>query len=181
MALDEIQPGFGRTGKLFAFEHYNCIPDILVMGKGMASGMPVGAFTTSSTIMKSLQHSPKLGHITTFGGNPVIAAASLATLKELGNSNVMNEISSKEKLFRHLLKHAAIKEIRGKGLMLALIMKNEELANQLVLKAKENGLILFWLLFEAKAVRISPPLIISEADIEKGCRIILTILEELQQ
>jgi len=181
LVLDEIQPGFGRTGKLFAFEHYNCIPDILVMGKGMASGMPVGAFTTSSTIMKSLQHSPKLGHITTFGGNPVIAAASLATLKELGNSNVMNEISSKEKLFRHLLKHAAIKEIRGKGLMLALIMKNEELANQLVLKAKENGLILFWLLFEAKAVRISPPLIISEADIEKGCRIILTILEELQQ
>jgi len=181
LILDEIQPGFGRTGKLFAFEHYDCIPDILVMGKGMASGMPVGAFTTSSTIMHSLQHSPKLGHITTFGGNPVIAAASLATLKELVNTNLIDEIPKKEKLFKHLLKHPSINEIRGKGLMLALILKNENLANELVLKAMQKGLILFWLLFEPKAVRISPPLTISEAEIKKGCFIIRDILDELQQ
>lgn len=181
LILDEIQPGFGRTGKLFAFEHYDCIPDILVMGKGMASGMPVGAFTTSSTIMHSLQHSPKLGHITTFGGNPVIAAASLATLKELVNTNLIDEIPKKEKLFKHLLKHPSINEIRGKGLMLALILKNENLANELVLKAMEKGLILFWLLFEPKAVRISPPLTISESEIKKGCFIIRDILDELQQ
>jgi acetylornithine/succinyldiaminopimelate/putrescine aminotransferase len=151
------------------------------MGKGMASGMPVGAFTTSSTIMHSLQHSPKLGHITTFGGNPVIAAASLATLKELVNTNLIDEIPKKEKLFKHLLKHTSINEIRGKGLMLALILKNENLANELVLKAMEKGLILFWLLFEPKAVRISPPLTISESEIKKGCFIIRDILDELQQ
>ena len=181
LILDEIQPGFGRTGKLFAFEHYNCIPDILVMGKGMASGMPVGAFTTDGSIMKSLQNSPRLGHITTFGGNPVIAAACLATLQELVNTSLIDAIAAKEKLFRHLLTHPLIKEIRGKGLMLALIMENEGLANELVLKAKERGLILFWLLFESKAVRISPPLTISEEEIEKGCLMILAILEELQQ
>ncbi len=181
LILDEIQPGFGRTGKLFAFEHYNCIPDILVMGKGMASGMPVGAFTTDGPIMKSLQNSPRLGHITTFGGNPVIAAACLATLQELVNTSLIDAIAAKEKLFRHLLTHPFIKEIRGKGLMLALIMENEGLANELVLKAKERGLILFWLLFESKAVRISPPLTISEEEIEKGCLMILAILEELQQ
>ena len=115
LILDEIQPGFGRTGKLFAFEHYNCIPDILVMGKGMASGLPVGAFTSSSKIMESLQDNPKLGHITTFGGNPVIASASLATLTELLNSNLISETLEKEKLFRELLQHTSIKEIRGKG------------------------------------------------------------------
>lgn len=181
LILDEIQPGFGRTGKLFAFEHYNCIPDILVMGKGMASGMPVGAFTTDGPIMKSLQNSPRLGHITTFGGNPVIAAACLATLQELVHTSLIDAIAAKEKLFRHLLTHPLIKEIRGKGLMLALIMENEGLANELVLKAKERGLILFWLLFESRAVRISPPLTISEEEIEKGCLMILAILEELQQ
>ena len=181
LILDEIQPGFGRTGKLFAFEHYNCQPDILVIGKGMASGMPVGAFTTSQTIMNSLQHSPKLGHITTFGGNPVIAAASLATLNEIIGTSLMKDIPKKEKLFRHLLKHPSITEIRGKGLMLALIMENDELANTLVLKAKENGLILFWLLFEPKAIRISPPLTISEEEIEKGCLSILAILDDLLQ
>src|SRR5690606_20747674 len=92
LILDEIQPGFGRTGKLFAFEHYDMVPDILVMGKGMASGMPVGAFTASSEIMESLSHSPNLGHITTFGGNPVVAAAALATLEELTDSDLMAQI-----------------------------------------------------------------------------------------
>lgn len=105
LILDEIQPGFGRTGKLFAFEHYDMVPDVLVMGKGMASGMPIGAFTASGEIMDCLSHNPSLGHITTFGGNPVIAAAALATLEELMESDLMNQIDEKEKLFRDLLVH----------------------------------------------------------------------------
>lgn len=181
LVLDEIQPGFGRTGKLFAFEHFNCIPDILVMGKGMASGLPVGAFTASRELMQSLQANPKLGHITTFGGNPVIAASCLATLNELLQTNLIQETLEKEKLFRTLLVHPSIKEIRGKGLMLALIMENGEKANELVLRAKENKLILFWLLFEPSAVRISPPLTISNTEIKKGCSLILSILNSPQQ
>ena len=181
LILDEIQPGFGRTGKLFAFEHYDCIPDILVMGKGMASGLPVGAFTTSTKLMSKLQHSPKLGHITTFGGNPVVAAASLATLNELTESNLIPQTLEKEKVFRNLLKHPKIKEIRGKGLMLALLMESSEIADKLVLESSKKGLILFWLLFEPKAVRISPPLTISEEEITKGCTIILNVLNQLEQ
>lgn len=181
LILDEIQPGFGRTGKLFAFQHFNCVPDILVMGKGMASGLPVGAFTASKAMMDTLQQQPKLGHITTFGGNPVIAAASLATLKEITRGNLISETLKKEKLFRKLLKHQQITEIRGKGLMLALIMKNAETANQLVLHAARKGLVLFWLLFEPTAVRISPPLTISEKEIKKGCQIIIEILNALEQ
>ncbi|WP_289644500.1 aspartate aminotransferase family protein [Maribacter aestuarii] len=176
LILDEIQPGFGRTGTLFAFRHYDCIPDILVMGKGMASGLPVGAFTSSSKIMGALQDKPKLGHITTFGGNPVIAAACLATMKELLNSDLIPATLAKEELFRNLLVHPKIKEIRGKGLMLALILENDVEVNHLVMQAKEKNLILFWLLFEPKAVRISPPLTISNQEIEQGCAIILDIL-----
>lgn len=179
LILDEIQPGFGRTGKLFAFEHFNCIPDILVVGKGMASGLPVGAFTSSKKIMQSLSEQPKLGHITTFGGNPVIAAASLATLNVLLSTSLIADTVKKERLFRKLLKHAKIKDIRGKGLMLALIMDSPETANDLVLKAKDNHLILFWLLFETRAVRISPPLTISEEEIRQGCGLILKILDGL--
>ncbi|WP_222985032.1 aspartate aminotransferase family protein [Flagellimonas meishanensis] len=178
LILDEIQPGFGRTGKLFAFEHYDCVPDILVLGKGMASGMPVGAFVASKEMMASLQDHPKLGHITTFGGNPVIAAASLATLKELTESQLIEQTLEKEKLFRRLLVHPLIKEIRGKGLMLALILENKEMVDYLVLTAAKKRLILFWLLFEPKAVRISPPLTISMKEIEEGCDQIMGILNE---
>lgn len=177
LILDEIQPGFGRTGKLFAFEHYNCVPDILVIGKGMASGLPVGAFVSSKKIMDSLQESPKLGHITTFGGNPVIAAASLATLKEITESQLIEQTLEKEKLFRTRLVHPLINEIRGKGLMLAPVLKNKEIANYLVLTAAKQRLILFWLLFEPKAVRISPPLTISEEEIVEGCDQIISILD----
>lgn len=179
LILDEIQPGFGRTGTLFAFQQHECVPDILVIGKGMAGGLPVGAFTSSFEIMQSLTENPKLGHITTFGGNPVIAAACLATLKELLESQLINNTLEKEKLFRKLLVHPKIKEIRGKGLMLALILENGDEANHLVLQAKDKNLILFWLLFEPKAVRISPPLTISTAEIEKGCSIIIGILDGL--
>ena len=178
LVLDEIQPGFGRTGKLFAFEHFNCVPDIMVIGKGMASGLPVGAFVASHELMSDLMDQPKLGHITTFGGNPVIAAASLATLKEITETNLMAQTLEKEKLFRKLLQHPLIDEVRGKGLMLAPIMKNKEIANYVVLEAAKKGLILFWLLFEQRAVRISPPLTISMKEIEEGCDVILGILND---
>lgn len=179
LILDEIQPGFGRTGKLFAFEYFDCIPDILVIGKGMASGLPVGAFTSSREIMHTLSENPKMGHITTFGGNPVIAASSLATLNVLLNSSLIEDTLKKELLFKKLLKHPKIKEIRGKGLMLALIMDTPETANELVLQAKEKHLILFWLLFENRAVRISPPLTITKKEIQEGCEIILALLNSL--
>lgn len=178
LILDEIQPGFGRTGKLFAFMHYDIVPDILVIGKGMAGGMPVGAFTASSDSMALLSKNPKMGHITTFGGNPVIAAAALATLKELTQTTLQQDTLKKEKLFRALLVHPLITEIRGKGLMLAIITENEEVANYVILEAAKKGLILFWLLFEGKAIRITPPLTISEEEIRIGCGVIIAILEE---
>jgi acetylornithine/N-succinyldiaminopimelate aminotransferase len=179
LILDEIQPGIGRTGKLFGFENYNCIPDIVVMGKGLGGGMPIGAFTASSELMDLLQDNPKLGHITTFGGHPVIAASALATLKEITESNLMKEALEKEQLFRKLLVHPLIKEIRGKGLMLALITPTTDITNAIVLQAQDQGLILFWLLFEPKAVRITPPLTISNEEIAKGCAIIIGILNKL--
>tara|TARA_B110000967_G_scaffold67609_1_gene69927 strand:+ start:13 stop:1188 length:1176 start_codon:yes stop_codon:yes gene_type:complete len=179
LILDEIQPGIGRTGKLFGFENYQCIPDVIVTGKGLGGGMPIGAFTASKQMMDSLSDHPKLGHITTFGGHPVIAAAALATLKEITSSTLIPETLEKEALIRQQLKHPLIKEIRGKGLMLALILESPEIANKIVLEAKENQLILFWLLYEPKAVRISPPLTISEEELAKGCAIILNILESI--
>ena len=179
LILDEIQPGFGRTGKLFAYEHFGIIPDILVIGKGMAGGLPVGAFVASEHMMDSLSDNPKMGHITTFGGNPLIAASALATLEEITSTSLIEETLEKEKLFKTLLVHPLIKEVRGKGLMLAAIVSSEEIANQLILEAKDNELILFWLLFEKRAVRITPPLTISKEEIEKGCKIILTILDKI--
>lgn len=181
LILDEIQPGVGRTGKLFGFEHYNCIPDILVTGKGLGGGLPIGAFTASGALMDLLQDNPKLGHITTFGGHPLIAASALATLKEITSSTLITETLEKEALFRTLLKHELIETIRGKGLMLALILPSADVANQLVLKSKDQGLILFWLLFEPKAVRITPPLTISEDEIREGCEKIIKILDEISQ
>jgi acetylornithine/succinyldiaminopimelate/putrescine aminotransferase len=178
LILDEIQPGFGRTGKLFGFENYKCSPDILVMGKGMGGGMPIGAFSASTELMTLLEDNPKLGHITTFGGHPVIAAAALATLQEITESNLMKEALEKECLIREKLVHPLIKEIRGKGLMLALIVENTEVCNKLVLESQNNGLILFWLLFEPRAVRITPPLTISNTEIIEGCNIIIDILDK---
>jgi len=179
LILDEIQPGIGRTGTLFGFENYNCVPDVVVTGKGLGGGMPIGAFSASEQMMDSLSDHPKLGHITTFGGHPVIAAAALATLKEVTTTNLIAETLVKEALIRKHLQHPLIREIRGKGLMLALLLDSSEIANKIVLQAKKDGLILFWLLYEPKAVRISPPLTISEEEIVKGCHIILNILNSL--
>lgn len=177
LILDEIQPGFGRTGTLFGFEHYDVVPDILVIGKAMASGLPVGGFTASKALMSLLSDKPKLGHITTFGGNPVIAAACKATLQVLTTTSIIQDVKQKEKLVRKLLQHELILEVRGKGLMLAPILKSAAIANHLVLEAKSKGLILFWLLYESKAVRISPPLTISEEELILGCGIIIDILD----
>ncbi|WP_027136845.1 aspartate aminotransferase family protein [Gaetbulibacter saemankumensis] len=181
LILDEIQPGIGRTGKLFGYENYNCIPDILVIGKGLGGGMPIGAFIASSQHMDLLQDNPKLGHITTFGGHPVIAAAALATLTEITESNLMAQALEKEALLRKLLVHPLIKEIRGRGLMLALITPSDTITNELILSCHDQGLILFWLLFEPKAVRITPPLTISNEEIEIGCKQIISILDKINE
>lgn len=181
LILDEIQPGIGRTGKLFAFEHYDIIPDILVYGKGLGGGFPIGALSSSKERMEMFQENPILGHITTFGGHPVIASAALANLKETLNSGIMKKMKEKENLIRKLLNHELIDEIRGKGLMLALIMKNKIIANQLVTKSLESGLILFWLLFESKAVRITPPLTVSNKEIKLGCKTIIKTLDKIKK
>ena len=179
MILDEIQPGFGRTGKLFGFQNYDVVPDIVIMGKGMGGGMPVGGFTASQKNMDLLSDNPKLGHITTFGGHPVIAAACLATLQELTETSIMTDTLAKEKLFRTLLVHPLIKEIRGEGLMLAAMTENAEITNKVIFKCQDKGLILFWLLFESCAIRITPPLTISNQEIAEGCKIILEAMDEI--
>jgi len=176
LILDEIQTGIGRTGKLFGFENYDVSPDILVVGKGLGGGMPIGAFIASTEMMAVFKKNPALGHITTFGGHPLIAASALATCKEIVDSNLMEEALDKETLFRKLLQHHAIKEIRGKGLMLAIVMESPEIASEVILKALENGLLLFWLLYEGKAIRITPPLNISNDEIKKGCSILLNVI-----
>jgi len=178
LILDEIQTGIGRTGKLFGFENYNVSPDILIIGKGLGGGMPIGAFIASTEMMAVFKKNPVLGHITTFGGHPVIAASALATCKEIVNSSLMEEALDKEKLFRNLLQHRAIKEIRGKGLMLAIIMETPDIASEVILKALKNGLLLFGLLYEEKAIRITPPLNVSHDEIEKGCSILLNIIRK---
>ncbi len=178
LILDEIQPGFGRTGKLFSFEHFGMVPDILVMGKGMGGGVPVGAFMSSRKIMETLSHSPKLGHITTFGGNPLIAASSLATLKEVIESGIMNEMEKKEKLFRELLVHPKIKNINGKGLMLAVNLGSPEYTLDVAKRCMEKGLIVFWQLYRNEFLRISPPLTLSDEEIKIGCKIILEVLDD---
>ncbi|CAM4040705.1 aspartate aminotransferase family protein [Flavobacterium weaverense] len=179
MILDEIQPGFGRTGKLFGFQHYDVVPDILVMGKGMGGGMPVGAFTAEASRMDLLSDNPKLGHITTFGGHPVIASACLATLKEITETNLMDEAIEKENLFRSLLVHPLIEDVRGRGLMLAAMTKSADITNEVILKCQDKGLILFWLLFEGTAIRITPPLTISNEEIKEGCKIMLDVMDEI--
>ena len=180
LILDEIQPGIGRTGKLFAFMDHDVAPDILVIGKGLGGGLPVGAFIADQKHMVKLKEAPSLGHITTFGGNPVIAAACRATLETILKSSLIENTINKEKLFRKLLIHPKIKEIRGKGLMLALIMDDAKIAQFLVKSCINEGVLLFFLLFEPAAVRISPPLNISEKQIKKACNIIIKVLNQIE-
>ena len=179
LILDEIQTGIGRTGKFWGFENYNVIPDIIVTGKGLGGGMPIGAFIASYEHMSLLKDNPKLGHISTFAGHPVIAAAANATVTEILEQDYISECLRKEKIIRKYLKHSAIKEIRGKGLMLAAIVETPELAAKIILKCLEKGLILFFLLFEGSAMRITPPLTISDNELAKGCKIIIEAIEEV--
>ena len=178
LIFDEIQTCFGRTGNLFGFQTYNVIPDILCMAKGMGGGMPIGCFTSSTEMMHSLRENPKLGHITTFGGHPLACIAALETLNELCDTKLINEVSSKEILFRSLLKHPKIKNIRGIGLMLAIELGDPELCQKVVHRGIKKGILTFFFLFSDTAVRISPPLTISEDEIIKASKIILEILDE---
>jgi len=179
LILDEIQTGIGRTGTFWGFENYNVIPDIIITGKGLGGGMPIGAFISSFGMMGLLKDNPKLGHISTFAGHPVIAAAGNATVTEILNQNLLAESIRKEQIIRKHLVHNAIKEIRGKGLMLAVIVETPDIAAQIIYQCLKNGLILFFLLFEGRAMRVSPPLNISDQDLEKGCNIILKSINEV--
>ncbi|WP_185858539.1 aspartate aminotransferase family protein [Blattabacterium cuenoti] len=179
MILDEVQTGFGRTGKLFAFEHYGVIPDILVMGKGMGGGMPISGLISSKEIMKTFLDSVPLGHLSTFGGNAVSASASLATLDQLVNSNIMEQVSMKEKWIRKYLVHDKIKSINGKGLLLSFDLENPNLSEKVFKNCIKKGLILFRFLFNSHALRISPSLTITKKEIQKGCSIIVECLNKI--
>ncbi|WP_183566184.1 aspartate aminotransferase family protein [Mucilaginibacter sp. SP1R1] len=173
LILDEIQAAFGRTGKLFAFEHFGIVPDILLLAKALGGGMPVGAFISSSTIMDSLKENPILGHITTFGGHPVCCAAGLAALEVLLDENLVSAVAEKEAIFRKLLVHPAIKQVRGKGLMLAVELDNFDLNKKIIDRCIEHGVITDWFLHCSNSMRIAPPLIISNDQIKHACEIIV--------
>ena len=179
LILDEIQTGIGRTGTFWGFKNYNVVPDIIITGKGLGGGMPIGAFIASFEHMSLLKDNPKLGHISTFAGHPIIAAAALATVTEILDKQYLSESLRKEKIIRKHLQHPVITEIRGKGLMLAAIVESPELAAKIVLKCLDRGLILFFLLFEPKAMRITPPLTISDEELIEGCQLILEVIEEV--
>jgi len=177
LILDEIQAAFGRTGKLFAFEHFNIVPDILLLAKALGGGMPVGAFIASHDIMSALKENPILGHITTFGGHPVCCAAGIAALEVLLNENLIDTVAEKEALFRSILVHPTIKQIRGKGLMLAVELESFELNKKIIDRCIENGVITDWFLHCSNAMRIAPPLIITHGEIKKACEVILEAVE----
>ena len=179
LILDEIQTGIGRTGTFWGFENYNVIPDIIITGKGLGGGMPIGAFIASSNNMALLKDNPKLGHISTFAGHPVIAAAGFATVTEILAKNLGAESLRKEQIIREELQHPAILEIRGKGLMLAALVATPEIATNIILKCIDKGVILFFLLFEGRAMRISPPLTISDEEIKEGCKVIIQAINEV--
>jgi len=177
LILDEIQAAFGRTGKLFAFEHFNMEPDILLLAKALGGGMPVGAFISSNRIMSALKENPILGHITTFGGHPVCCAAGLAALEVLLNENLVEQVAAKEALFKKLLVHPAIKEVRGRGLMLAVDLENFGFNKKVIDHCIENGVVTDWFLHCSNAMRIAPPLTITHDEIEKACRVIFEALD----
>ena len=174
---DEIQTAFGRTGKMFAFEHFNIEPDILLLAKSLGGGMPLGAFIASAEIMSVLKENPILGHITTFGGHPVCCAAGLAALEVLINENLAAQVEAKGQLFKKFLVHPAIKEIRGKGLMLAIGLESFDLNKNIIDRCIKNGVIADWFLHCSDSMRIAPPLIISPGEIQKACEVILEAID----
>jgi len=179
LIFDEIQTGFGRTGKFFAFEHFNVVPDILTIAKAMGGGMPIGAFVSSKEIMGSLTSNPELGHITTFGGHPVNCVAALANIKELLKDNLIESVESKGELFEEMISHPSIKEIRRKGLFFAIEMDSPETVQKVVEGCKSRGVLSFWFLSCPESFRIAPPLTISESEIRESGKIIREVIEGL--
>ncbi|MCB9173896.1 MAG: aspartate aminotransferase family protein [Flavobacteriales bacterium] len=178
LIFDEIQTGFGRTGKLFAFEHFGVTPDILTLAKAMGGGFPIGAFIASNEIMGSLKTNPILGHITTFGGHPVSCAAAYANLQTLlTQKNLISTVPQKEQLFKDLLKHPKIKAIRSFGLLIAVEFDSFETNKAIIDACIENGVLTDWFLFNDKSLRIAPPLIITEEEIKMACEVILDSIE----
>lgn len=177
LIVDEIQTGFGRTGKFWAFEHYDLIPDIVICAKGMGGGMPIGAFISSKEIMASLKINPILGHITTFGGHPVSAAASLATLQTIYHERLLDTVEQKAAFIKGYLQHPMIKNIRNKGLMMAVEFESFDVLKPIIDKAIKLGVITDWFLYCDNAMRIAPPLTITEEEIKTACEIILEAVE----
>src|SRR5690554_107895 len=178
LIFDEIQTGFGRTGKLFAFEHFEVVPDILLLAKGLGGGMPIGAFISSREIMGVIKENPMLGHITTFGGHPVSCAAAVASLGVILDEHLIAGVAEKEALFRSLLQHPKIREIRGKGLMMALQLDSFGEVEKTSLYCAENGVLVDWFLHCDNALRLAPPLTISQEEIQLACKIIMQGLSQ---
>ena len=181
LIVDEIQTGFGRTGTFWAYESMEIVPDVLLTAKGMGGGMPIGAFIAHEKIMKSLSFNPVLGHITTFGGHPVNCAASLATLNYIIDENLLVDIPPKSQLFKSLLVHPLIKEVRAVGLMIAVEYENFEIIQKIIAKCLKSGLITDWFLFCNNSLRIAPPLIITKKEIKIACKIILQATHEVEK
>lgn len=177
LVLDEIQAGMGRTGSLFAFEQYGIIPDILLLAKGLGGGMPIGAFIAAKEVMRVLSFDPVLGHITTFGGHPVCCAAALATLETIVESDLIAQVKSKEALFKKLLQHPTIMEVRSAGLWMAVELDSFDKVLAVIKNCLNKGLITDWFLFNNRSLRIAPPLIISEEQIAEACQIIMEAID----
>jgi acetylornithine/succinyldiaminopimelate/putrescine aminotransferase len=173
LILDEIQAGFGRTGRFWAFEHYGFVPDILVTAKGMGGGMPIGAFIASQEMMSVLQDNPILGHITTFGGHPLSAAASLATLQVIRDEGHYLKAEGKAEIFKRRLRHPAIQEVRNKGLMMAAAYESFDILKPVIDRAIELGVVTDWFLYCDNAMRIAPPLVMTEGEIHEACDLIM--------
>lgn len=176
LIFDEIQCGFGRTGKLWGFEHYDVVPDILLLGKALGGGMPLGAFISSYNNMQQFTDNPVLGHITTFGGHPVCCAAGHAGMKALLSERLTEGVAAKEALFRQQLRHPAIKAVRSKGLLVAVELESAEKALQVVQRCIEKGVFTDWFLFAPQCIRLAPPLTITDAEIVHACDIIISSL-----
>jgi acetylornithine/succinyldiaminopimelate/putrescine aminotransferase len=176
MVLDEIQTGFGRTGKLWGFQHFEIVPDVLLLGKALGGGMPLGAFVASKNMMDCLTDNPVLGHITTFGGHPVCCAAGMAAMQALLEEDYIGTIKQKSELFALLLVHPSIKKINSFGLWMAIEFDSFETCKKIIDRCIEQGLVTDWFLFASNCLRISPPLSISEAEIRQATQIILNAL-----
>lgn len=179
LVLDEIQCGFGRNGTLWAFEQFDVVPDILLLGKALGGGMPLGAFVADKKIMDSLTHDPVLGHINTFGGHPVCCAAGLAAFNVLLDEKLIDEVKEKEKLFLSLLKHLKIKTVRSCGLMMAVEFDDFDTNKRIIDAMIIAGVFTDWFLFAANCLRIVPPLTISKEEITSACTKIIAVLDSL--